>query len=306
MTGKKFRRRRAYPRAPGPEGMSAVEIVRVMKRRLRVDTAAGLCWIFPEEGCKCAYTISILMPTASRISATSNVEMGRGTARQASCPKRCRHRHHLSRDPGRARHRLAPAPRGNTSSISTPGQNHRQRRREPGHRHRRDNPRRGHDRQGPLVRSISRGRSGIRFSSRRLAGGGARPGARGARLRVIGRPSIRTSGAAQDAVSGRAANCPSPIIEVMDPFVVLSAAAGVTKTLKLATGVCLVVQRDRSRRQSLARRKLRHPTGASRARAERGLDRSGVGRTVSIRRRRRLEPRGDRGPRHRFPRPASS
>ena len=30
----------------------------------------------------------------------------------------------------------------------------------------------------------------------------------------------------------------------MDPFVVLSAAAAVTKTLKLATGVCLVVQRD--------------------------------------------------------------
>jgi probable F420-dependent oxidoreductase len=30
----------------------------------------------------------------------------------------------------------------------------------------------------------------------------------------------------------------------MDPFVVLSAAAAVTKALKLATGVCLVVQRD--------------------------------------------------------------
>jgi len=37
---------------------------------------------------------------------------------------------------------------------------------------------------------------------------------------------------------------PKPYYEVMDPFVVLSAAAGVTKTLKLATGVCLVVQRD--------------------------------------------------------------
>ena len=37
---------------------------------------------------------------------------------------------------------------------------------------------------------------------------------------------------------------PRPYYEVMDPFVVLSAAAVVTKTLKLATGVCLVVQRD--------------------------------------------------------------
>src|SRR6266568_7742952 len=32
--------------------------------------------------------------------------------------------------------------------------------------------------------------------------------------------------------------------EVMDPFVTLSAAAAVTKTIKLGTGVCLVVQRD--------------------------------------------------------------
>jgi len=37
---------------------------------------------------------------------------------------------------------------------------------------------------------------------------------------------------------------PKPYYEVMDPFVVLSAAAVVTKILKLATGVCLVVQRD--------------------------------------------------------------
>jgi probable F420-dependent oxidoreductase len=37
---------------------------------------------------------------------------------------------------------------------------------------------------------------------------------------------------------------PKSYSEVMDPFVVLSAAAAVTKTLKLATGVCLVVQRD--------------------------------------------------------------
>ena len=37
---------------------------------------------------------------------------------------------------------------------------------------------------------------------------------------------------------------PRPYSEVMDPFVVLSAAAAVTKSLKLGTGVCLVVQRD--------------------------------------------------------------
>src|SRR5438132_9887778 len=37
---------------------------------------------------------------------------------------------------------------------------------------------------------------------------------------------------------------PKPYYEVIDPFVVLSAAAVVTNTLKLATGVCLVVQRD--------------------------------------------------------------
>jgi hypothetical protein len=76
---------------------------------------------------------------------------------------------------------------------------------------------------------------------------------------------------------------PKPYYEVMDPFVVLSAAAGVTKTLKLATGV-------------LPRRAARpDPDGKARR-----LDRSGVGRTVSIRRRRRLEPRGDRGPWYRL------
>src|SRR5712671_4014965 len=32
--------------------------------------------------------------------------------------------------------------------------------------------------------------------------------------------------------------------DVMDPFVTLSAAATVTKRLKLGTGVCLVIQRD--------------------------------------------------------------
>ena len=32
--------------------------------------------------------------------------------------------------------------------------------------------------------------------------------------------------------------------DVMDPFVTLTAAAMVTKTLKVGTGVCLVIQRD--------------------------------------------------------------
>src|SRR6266446_1482182 len=37
---------------------------------------------------------------------------------------------------------------------------------------------------------------------------------------------------------------PKPYYDAMDPFVSLSIAAGVTKTLKVATGVCLVIQRD--------------------------------------------------------------
>jgi probable F420-dependent oxidoreductase len=37
---------------------------------------------------------------------------------------------------------------------------------------------------------------------------------------------------------------PKRYYDVMDPFVTLSAAAAVTKTLKLGTGVCLVIQRD--------------------------------------------------------------
>jgi alkanesulfonate monooxygenase SsuD/methylene tetrahydromethanopterin reductase-like flavin-dependent oxidoreductase (luciferase family) len=73
---------------------------------------------------------------------------------------------------------------------------------------------------------------------------------------------------------------PKPYYEVMDPFVVLSAAAAVTKALKLATGVCLVVQRD--------------PIQT----ATRCLDRSGLGRALPLRRWRRLECRGNRGPWH--------
>ena len=37
---------------------------------------------------------------------------------------------------------------------------------------------------------------------------------------------------------------PKPYYDVMDPFVVLGAAAAVTTRLKLGTGVCLVIQRD--------------------------------------------------------------
>jgi probable F420-dependent oxidoreductase len=37
---------------------------------------------------------------------------------------------------------------------------------------------------------------------------------------------------------------PKQYYDVFEPFIALSAAAAVTKTLKLATGVCLVVQRD--------------------------------------------------------------
>src|SRR6202043_832910 len=37
---------------------------------------------------------------------------------------------------------------------------------------------------------------------------------------------------------------PKQYSQVMDPFVTLSAAAAVTKSIKLGTGVCLVVQRD--------------------------------------------------------------
>ena len=37
---------------------------------------------------------------------------------------------------------------------------------------------------------------------------------------------------------------PKKYYDVMDPFVTLSAAAAVTTKLKVATGICLVVQRD--------------------------------------------------------------
>ena len=56
---------------------------------------------------------------------------------------------------------------------------------------------------------------------------------------------------------------PKPYYEVMDPFVVLSTAAAVTKTLKLATGVCLVVQRDPIQTAKLVASIDQSPAGAS-------------------------------------------
>lgn len=43
---------------------------------------------------------------------------------------------------------------------------------------------------------------------------------------------------------GGGGELPKHYYDVMDPFVCLAAAAAVTRTIKLATGVCLVVQRD--------------------------------------------------------------
>ena len=47
--------------------------------------------------------------------------------------------------------------------------------------------------------------------------------------------------------TGGAFDPPPEYAHAIDPFVGLSAAAAVTTRLKLGTGVCLVVQRDRSR-----------------------------------------------------------
>src|SRR5580698_5015534 len=45
---------------------------------------------------------------------------------------------------------------------------------------------------------------------------------------------------------------PKPYYDAMDPFISLSAAAAVTKTLKVGTGVCLVIQRDTIQTAKLA------------------------------------------------------
>ena len=69
--------------------------------------------------------------------------------------------------------------------------------------------------------------------------------------------------------------------DVMDPFVTLTAAACATKTLKVG---------DRHRPGHPARHDPDREAGR--------LDRPGVGRAVPLRHRRRLEPGGDREPRH--------
>jgi len=65
------------------------------------------------------------------------------------------------------------------------------------------------------------------------AGGGAG----GARSTHCGSPNIRTS-------PSRGASRDQAPAESWNPFVTLTAAAVVTKRLKLATGICLVIQRD--------------------------------------------------------------
>src|SRR3974390_1843578 len=45
---------------------------------------------------------------------------------------------------------------------------------------------------------------------------------------------------------------PKMYYAAMDPFVILSAAAAATKTLKVGTGVCLVIQRDTIQTAKLA------------------------------------------------------
>jgi len=51
--------------------------------------------------------------------------------------------------------------------------------------------------------------------------------------------------------------------DVMDPFVTLSAAAAVTKRLKLGTAICLVSSATRSRRQKPSPRSTRYQRAAS-------------------------------------------
>ena len=71
-----------------------------------------------------------------------------------------------------------------------------------------------------------------------------------------------------------------------DPFVALAAMAAVTERLKLGTGVCLIIERD--------------PIVTAKEVATR---RPALRRPLPVRRRRRLEPRGDGEPRHRLPHP---
>ena len=79
---------------------------------------------------------------------------------------------------------------------------------------------------------------------------------------------------------------PKRYAEAMDPFVSLTAAALVTTKLKLATGVCLVQQRDPIQTAKLVA----------------SLDQVSQ-RPLSVRCRRRLEPGRDGKPRHRVQKP---
>jgi hypothetical protein len=72
---------------------------------------------------------------------------------------------------------------------------------------------------------------------------------------------------------------PKRYYDVMDPFVSLSIAAAVTKTLKIGTGGCLIAQRDPDCEAG-------------------GLDRPGLGRTLRVRCRQWLEPGRDGEPRN--------
>jgi alkanesulfonate monooxygenase SsuD/methylene tetrahydromethanopterin reductase-like flavin-dependent oxidoreductase (luciferase family) len=74
---------------------------------------------------------------------------------------------------------------------------------------------------------------------------------------------------------------PKQYYDVMDPFVTLSVAAAATKTLKVGTGVCLVQQRDPIQTAKLVA----------------SIDQVSAG-AVHVRRRLRLERRGDGGSRH--------
>ena len=87
---------------------------------------------------------------------------------------------------------------------------------------------------------------------------------------------------ARDPVSRPATELPREYSRIHDPFVALMAAGAATERIKLGTGVCLVVERD--------------PIVTAKAgRERRPADR----RPAAVRRRRRLEPRGDAKPRHR-------
>ena len=79
------------------------------------------------------------------------------------------------------------------------------------------------------------------------------------------------------------AELPKYYYDTYDPFLSLAAAAAVTKKIKLATGICLVVERD--------------PIHT--AKEVSTIDRLS-GRPLHFRHRRRLERRGDGQPRHRL------